>query len=42
MANLFPKYLQQANELAEKRLQSIMALAHDWVTAYERTLGHTR
>ena len=34
--------LQQANELAEKRLQSIMALAHDWVTAYERTLGHTR
>jgi hypothetical protein len=34
--------LQQANELAENRLQSIMALAHDWVTAYERTLGHTR
>jgi chromosome segregation ATPase len=34
--------LQQANELTEKRLQSIMALAHDWVTTYERTMGHTR
>jgi DNA repair exonuclease SbcCD ATPase subunit len=34
--------LQQANELAEKRLQSIMALAHDWVTTYERTMGHSR
>ena len=34
--------IQQSNELAEKRLQSILALAHDWVTTYERTLGHTR
>jgi chromosome segregation ATPase len=34
--------LQQANELVEKRLQSIMALAHDWVTSYERTMGHNR
>ena len=34
--------LQQANELVEKRLQAILAMAHDWVTAYERTLGHSR
>ncbi len=34
--------LQQANELVEKRLQAILALAHDWVTTYERTMGHTR
>ena len=34
--------LHQANELVEKRLQSIMALAHEWVTTYERTMGHNR
>jgi len=34
--------IQQSNELLEKRLQSILAMAHDWVTSYERTLGHTR
>ena len=34
--------LQQANELVEKRLQSILAMAHEWVTTYERTIGHSR
>lgn len=34
--------LQQANEMVEKRLQSILAIAHDWVTTYERTMGRTR
>ena len=34
--------LQQANELVEKRLQAILAMAHDWVTTYERTMGHGR
>jgi chromosome segregation ATPase len=34
--------LQQANELVEKRLQAILAMAHDWVTTYERTMGHSR
>jgi len=33
--------IQQSNELVEKRLQSILAMAHDWVTTYERTMGHT-
>jgi chromosome segregation ATPase len=33
--------LQQTNELVEKRLQSILAMAHDWVTTYERTMGHS-
>ena len=34
--------LQQANELVEKRLQSILALAHEWVTTYEHTMGRSR
>jgi hypothetical protein len=34
--------LQQTNELVEKRLQSIAALAHEWVTTYERTMGRSR
>ncbi len=34
--------LQQANELVEKRLQTILAVAHEWVTTYERTMGHSR
>jgi len=34
--------LQQANEMTEKRLQSILAIAHEWVTTYERTMGHPR
>jgi len=34
--------LQQANELAEKRLQNILATAHEWVTAYEKTVGRSR
>jgi hypothetical protein len=34
--------LQQANELTEKRLQSLLASVHDWVTAFEHTIGRTR
>jgi chromosome segregation ATPase len=34
--------MQQANEMVEKRLQSILAIAHEWVTTYERTMGHPR
>jgi chromosome segregation ATPase len=34
--------LQQANEQAEKRLQSLLAMAHDWVAAYERSIGRSR
>ncbi len=34
--------LQQANDMAEKRLQSILAMAHEWVSTYERTIGHPR
>ena len=33
--------LQQANELVEKRLQSILAVAHEWVTTYEHSMGHS-
>lgn len=34
--------LQQTNEQAEKRLQALLAMAHEWVTAYERTISHNR
>jgi chromosome segregation ATPase len=34
--------IQQINEGSEKRLQSLLAVAHEWVTAYERTLGRAR
>ena len=34
--------LQQTNEQAEKRLQALLAMAHEWVTAYERTISHSR
>jgi chromosome segregation ATPase len=33
---------QQANELVEKRLQSMLALVHEWVTTYERSMGSSR
>jgi chromosome segregation ATPase len=34
--------IQQSNELVEKRLQSMLQLAHEWVTSYERTMGNSR
>jgi chromosome segregation ATPase len=34
--------LQQANEQAEKRLQALLAMTHEWVTTYERTVGRGR
>lgn len=34
--------IQQANEQAEKRLQALLAMAHEWVTTYERTVGRGR
>jgi chromosome segregation ATPase len=34
--------LQQTNEQAEKRLQALLAMAHEWVTTYERTVGRSR
>jgi len=34
--------LQQMNEQTEKRLQSMLAVVHEWVSAYERSLGRAR
>ncbi len=34
--------LQQANEQAERRLQALLAMTHDWVSTYERTVGRSR
>jgi SMC interacting uncharacterized protein involved in chromosome segregation len=33
---------QQMSEETERRLQSLLTLAHDWVAAYERVEGRTR
>ena len=34
--------LRQMNEQTEKRLQSLLAVVHEWVTAYERSTGRVR
>jgi hypothetical protein len=33
---------QQMNEHTEKRLQALLAITHEWVSSYERTLGRAR
>jgi len=34
--------LQQVNEQAEKRLQALLAMTHEWVASHERTIGRSR
>jgi DNA repair exonuclease SbcCD ATPase subunit len=34
--------LQQVIEQSEKRLQGLLAMSHEWVAAYERTIGRVR
>ena len=34
--------IQEMNEETEKRLQTLLSLAHDWVAAYERSVGSKR
>jgi hypothetical protein len=34
--------IEQMGEQTEKRLQSLLALAHEWVSTYERSIGHAR
>ena len=34
--------LQQMNEQSEKQLQSLLAITHEWVTSFERSIGRTR
>jgi chromosome segregation ATPase len=34
--------LQQTTDTTEKQLQELMNLANDWLTAYERIMGHTK
>lgn len=34
--------LEQVNEQTEKRLQALLAVVHEWVSAYERTVGRSR
>jgi chromosome segregation ATPase len=34
--------LHQTTDTTEKQLQELMNLAHEWLTAYERIMGHTK
>lgn len=34
--------LQQMAEQTEKRMQSLLAMAHEWTTSYERSIGRNR
>ncbi len=34
--------MNQANELTEKRLQNLLAMAHEFVSSYERSIGRSR
>jgi chromosome segregation ATPase len=34
--------IHQVNEHTEKRLQTLLALAHEWVASYERSVGRAR
>jgi chromosome segregation ATPase len=34
--------IQQMNEQTEKQLQSLLAMTHEWVTSFERSIGRTR
>lgn len=34
--------LHQSNEQSEKRLQSLLATVHEWVSSHERTVGRSR
>jgi predicted nucleic acid-binding Zn-ribbon protein len=38
----FQDLIQQMNQHTEKRLQSLLAMAHEWVSSYERTVGRAR
>lgn len=33
--------LQLINEQTEKRLQTLLTMAHEWMTSFERTIGHS-
>ena len=34
--------LHQANDHAEKRMQSLLALVHEWISSYERSVGRAK
>jgi DNA repair exonuclease SbcCD ATPase subunit len=38
----FQDLLNQVNELSEKRMQTLLAMVHEWVTSYERAIGRAR
>jgi len=41
-AQVLQDLLHQTTDTTEKQLQEIMNIAHEWMTAYERIMGHTK
>jgi mevalonate kinase len=42
MTQTLQDQLDQTTETTEQQLQELMNLAHEWLTAYERIMGHSR
>ena len=41
-AQVMQDQLHQTSETTGQQLQELMNVAHDWLTAYERIMGHTK
>lgn len=42
LAEILQDQLQQTTEATEKQLQELMNVAHEWLSAYERIMGHAK
>ena len=42
MSQTLQDQLHQTTDTTEQQLQELMNLSHEWLTAYERIMGHTR
>ncbi len=42
VAQVMQDQLHQTSEATEKQLQELMNVAHEWLTAYERIMGHVK
>jgi hypothetical protein len=42
MSQTLQDQLHQTTDTTEQQLQEMMNLAHEWISAYERIMGHVR
>ena len=40
IAQVLQDQMQQTTDTTEKQLQELMNIAHEWMTAYQRIMGH--